>query len=53
MRKSLKGDSAKQYHTATVTGLENGNSYSYFVRCKDLEGNANTGDVMIYFSVGE
>ncbi len=38
-------------HTATVTGLENGVYYTFFVRCKDMEGNVNTGDVMIRFRV--
>jgi len=53
MGKSFKSDTAKKYHTATVSGLADGQSYDYFVRCKDLDGNVNTGDVMIYFSVGE
>src|SRR3989344_1398308 len=39
-------------HTATVSGLTSGNSYSYYVRCQDTPGNANTGDYPIQFSVG-
>jgi len=50
MRKKFTRHDAN-IHTATVTGLENGIYYSFFVRCKDMEGNANTGDVMIRFRV--
>lgn len=42
---------AGNIHVATVTGLENGIYYTFFVRCQDEEGNANTGDVMIRFRV--
>jgi hypothetical protein len=51
---SMKKNFTKQaanYHTAKVTGLQNGVSYSFFVRCKDTAGNANTGDVMIRFRI--
>lgn len=51
MSKNLSQDSTKQYHTANITGLVYGNTYNYFVRCKDLSGNINTGDVMIRFTV--
>lgn len=51
MSKSLADDGTKKYHTAKITGLSSGNSYNYFVRCKDLKGNVNTGDVMIYFTI--
>jgi len=51
MQRSLADDGTKKYHTATITGLSSGHSYSYFVRCRDMAGNVNTGDVMIYFSV--
>jgi hypothetical protein len=50
MKGSFSADTTKKYHTATIKKLEPGKSYEYFVRCKDLEGNVNTGDVMIYFS---
>ena len=53
MKKNLTDDGTKKYHTAKITGLSPGNSYNYFVRCKDLKGNVNTGDVMIHFSVRE
>jgi len=38
-------------HTYTVTGLTNGNSYSYSVRCQDTAGNATTTDLTLSFSV--
>ena len=38
-------------HSTTVSGLTNGGSYSYFVRCQDTVGNANTNDFIISFSV--
>lgn len=51
---SMKKNFTKQafnYHTAKITGLQNGVYYSYFIRCKDTAGNANTGDIMIRFRV--
>ena len=38
-------------HSTTVTGLTNGGSYSFFVRCQDAATNANTNDFTISFSV--
>ena len=38
-------------HSRSITGLANGNSYSYYVRCIDGVGNANTDDFQISFSV--
>ena len=40
-----------QAHSSTVSGLANGGSYSYFVRCQDAAGNANPDDFTISFSV--
>lgn len=51
---SMKKNFTKQeanIHTAKVTGLVNGVYYAYYVRCKDAEGNVNTGDIMIRFRV--
>jgi hypothetical protein len=39
-------------HTTTVTGLTNGSSYSFYVRCVDGTGSVNTDDFVIAFSVG-
>ena len=38
-------------HSTTVTGLANGQSYTFYVRCQDAVGNANTNDFPITFSV--
>ena len=38
-------------NSTTVSGLSNGTSYNYYVRCQDASGNANTGDYGITFSV--
>ncbi len=38
-------------HSTTVTGLTNGSSYNFFVRCQDVIGNENTNDFTINFSV--
>ena len=38
-------------HSTTVSGLSDGNTYNYYVRCQDTLGNANTNDYTITFSV--
>ncbi len=38
-------------HTTVVNGLTNGSSYTFYVRCVDAAGNANTDDFVIAFSV--
>jgi hypothetical protein len=38
-------------HSATISGLQNGTSYIYYVRCRDGNQNANTDDYLISFSV--
>ena len=38
-------------HTQSLTGLANGQSYSYSVRCADTAGNKNPDDYTIAFSV--
>ena len=38
-------------HTTGVTGLANGGSYTYYVRCRDAATNANPDDFTIAFSV--
>jgi hypothetical protein len=38
-------------HSTLVSGLQNGNSYSYYVRCQDVSLNNNTDDYLIQFSV--
>lgn len=38
-------------HSATVSGLQDGTSLAYYVRCQDAAGNANISDAPISFSV--
>ena len=38
-------------HSATISGLTNGGSYNYYVRCIDTSNNADTADYTITFSV--
>lgn len=40
-------------HSSTITGLSNGDSYNYYVRCKDEADNANSSDTVISFTVSE
>jgi len=53
MDHKFSADKNKRYHTATISGLTDGQSYGFYVRCKDLVGNKNTGDVLIWFEVEE
>lgn len=39
------------FHSISLTGLTNGTSYTYFVRCEDSTGNRNTSGYLINFSV--
>ncbi|QQS59095.1 hypothetical protein IPN35_05950 [Candidatus Peregrinibacteria bacterium] len=38
-------------HNLHVSGLRDGQSYHYYVRCEDTSGNANTSDFEIHLSV--
>jgi hypothetical protein len=38
-------------HSATITGLQNSQTYSYYIRCLDTSNNANPDDYTISFSV--
>lgn len=38
-------------HTAVKSGFQNGQSYTYYVRCIDTDGNANDDDYPISFSL--
>ena len=40
-------------HSTLVTGLEDGNTYAYYARCRDTADNVNTDDFVITFAVGE
>ena len=38
-------------HSHGVTGLANGQSYTFYVRCQDTAGNATTADTVVSFAV--
>ena len=38
-------------HSTAITGLQNGQTYSYYIRCKDQMDNANQSDFLISFAV--
>ena len=38
-------------HSESLTGLTNGSTYNYYVRCADEAGNKNTADYTVSFSV--
>lgn len=40
-------------HSALVTTLNEGEGYQYYIRCKDEQGNKNTDDFTVSFSVAE
>ncbi len=40
-------------HSHSLTGLVNGTSYNYYIRCQDAAGNANSDDFGISFSVAQ
>ncbi len=41
------------YHSRPVTGLQDGQSYSYYIKCMDQNNNANTNDFIISFSIAQ
>jgi hypothetical protein len=40
-------------HSSVVTGLSDGNNYTYYCRCQDNNNSTNTDDFQITFSVGD
>ncbi len=38
-------------HSVSVSGLSDGSSYTYYIRCQDATGNTNSSDFTISFSV--
>jgi hypothetical protein len=40
-------------HSINISGLSNGNIYTYYIRCQDLMGNINTSDYTISFSIAD
>ncbi len=45
-------DKKKTSFSAKVSGLKDGQTYKYYVRCQDLAGNKNIDDAVIEFSIG-
>jgi len=39
-------------HVTTVGGLVDGQTYGYYVRCKDRQGNKNPDDYLLSFTIG-
>jgi hypothetical protein len=37
-------------HSTTITGLQSNRSYSYYIRCQDINGNYNTDDYPVSFT---
>lgn len=52
MANALDASPNALFHSKEVTGLSNGNTYTYYVRCQDVFLNANTTDTTITFDVG-
>lgn len=44
-------DQTGRFHVKTITGLRDGGSYEFFVRCQDFNGNINTGSYLISFKI--
>lgn len=51
MGNTLDASSNSLFHSKTIAGHSNGNSYSYYVRCQDAFLNANLTDSTISFSI--
>lgn len=50
---NLFGTTGGLSHTTTVSGLVDGGSYTYYVRCQDSSTNVNTSDYVISFGVAQ
>lgn len=51
MVNALDGSANALFHSKEITGLSDGNTYTYYVRCQDVFLNANTTDSTISVSV--
>ncbi len=51
MTSTLTASNGGKTHSATLTGLTNGSYRSYYVRCSDTAGNANSTDLLFNFHV--
>jgi concanavalin A-like lectin/glucanase superfamily protein/Big-like domain-containing protein/glucose/sorbosone dehydrogenase/Calx-beta domain-containing protein len=50
---NIFGTTGSTAHSTPVSGLANGGTYNYFVRCQDAANNANGTDYPISFSVAQ
>ncbi len=48
---TLMQTTGESSHVQSVTGLTNGNSYSYYIKCSDAEGDQNTDSLHISFNI--
>ena len=39
------------FHSSIISGLSDGSSYDYYVKCKDVSGNSNASDYSIAFDI--
>lgn len=46
------GSTGNTSHSTSVSGLSDGGSYTYYVKCRDSLGNTSTVDYTVAFSVG-
>jgi hypothetical protein len=53
MTGTTTADSLGVFHTFVVSGITNGTTYDYYVRCDDFAGNMNPTDYLVSFSGGE
>ena len=51
MVNTLDASANSQFHSKSISGLSNGNTYTYYVRCQDVFLNVNTSDSTISFSI--
>lgn len=49
--RNFSPNETQTYHTSIASSLENGETYDFFVRCVDLAGNTNSGDILIRFQI--
>jgi hypothetical protein len=52
MTNSATGDFVGTFHTFTIMGIVQGDTYTFYVRCEDFTGNKNPNDYVITFTAG-
>ncbi len=51
MTNNMTANGTGRSHSANVTGLQSGQAYNYYLRCRDTAGNMTTQDYLISFSI--